>query len=50
MVAVLTSFGEWEKTTKPLLEFLMTFPDAIQIFVVDDAADVRVRACLLFDR
>lgn len=40
MVAVLTSFGDWNKTTRPLLDFLQTFPDPIAVYVVDDTSDV----------
>ena len=41
MLAVLTSFGDWANTTKPLLEFMQAFPDSISIVVVDDSSDVR---------
>ncbi len=47
LVVVVPGFGTWEAATLPLLEFLTTFPDAIEVAVIDNPAEVGApgRAC-----
>ena len=40
MVVVLTGFAEWDRFTKPLLQYLATCPDAIDVVVMSRADQV----------